>query len=118
MASYEDIKAMSSDVNKDKTSALLLRIFLGLLIVVFLITSVATLIRGYNDKPVNFLWGFYQNRPIDTVVKIVETKLHDTVFIQNETRPISKTKYLHDNTNVKSIDQKGGQTARDITNNN
>lgn len=116
MISYNDFKEILNDIKKDKIMVWFTRILLGVLTISFIVICFATLIRGCNNKPVRFLWGLYESNPKDTLIKNIEIKVYDTVYLKSEKKPIFSTKTLHDKTNVKSINQKGGQTGRDFTN--
>src|SRR5690606_27387217 len=95
------------------------RILLGVLTISFIVVCVATLIRGCNDEPVKFLWGLYENKNTDTITVTKDNTIiiHDTMPVKIEEKSKLSPKYLHDNTDVKSFNQNGGQTTRDIINN-
>lgn len=123
MLSYSDLKQIWNDVKNDKIMKWAARtLFLGL-VLCFCVTSIAALIRGLNDKPVNFLWGLYSSSEKDTV----QIKKIDTFYIY---KGIDNTKSDNNFATQKSNQEKknigseiqnyapnyGYQAGRDINN--
>jgi hypothetical protein len=82
MLTYNESKEIHNDIKKDPVTLLIFRIFLGLLLIVFLIVCILFFVDGYNGKHVTLLWGLAErNTPKihpDTVYSTI-TK-HDTVY--------------------------------------
>jgi len=105
------------ELTKDKIAIWIIRLFLLVILLFFIIFSIRTCQKDKKGEPVNYLWGLYKTNKVDTIVVIK----HDTIFriLKQAVNPITKseTKYYNE-TNISAHDQKGGQTAREIINNN
>lgn len=111
MGRYAEVKEIYQDIKQDKPMMVLLRILLGIIVVLALIITYKAL-----SEPINIL-GIELNKDKvkhDTLIKMV----HDTVKIDVASHPSDKPQKVTANgkTNVQSFDQKGGQTAGEITN--
>ena len=114
MASYKDVKEIYTDIKKDKGMMIMLKILAGVLIVL-----VCNITYKSIFEPVN-LFGIELNKnkiKHDTL----RTTIHDTITIplSNDLgKEKENTKKNQDvKADVKSVNQKGGQTANQINNN-
>jgi voltage-gated potassium channel Kch len=103
------------DIVKDKT---LKGILIFLIFFFFGFVIVMAIIDSRKGRSFSILWGLYKREKVDTINKVQ----YDTVF-KYIPSPLTKTTSnpkINNNgqTNVTSNNQSGGQTAKEITNNN
>lgn len=104
-----------SDLLKSKPAITIISI---IAFIILIVSSTLMFIDMANNKPFVWLWGAYRQNPKDSFIVIQ----HDTVY---KYLPASEIKSptvtnikAHEQTNVSSQNQKGGQTAGSITNDN
>jgi len=115
MSIYSDLKEIYNDIKNDKFMMIIVRILGSVLIGLFIIITYKAIF-----EPVN-ICGIELNKnkvKHDTIIITV----HDTITLTKEAPKQNENSKLNRNnvngkTDVKSINQKGGQTANQINNN-
>ena len=91
------------------------RIILSLILIILIIV---VLVGLFTTKPIE-IWVLKFNEKETKIIKdTVSTIKYDTIYLDRKENAILNPQKMHDQTNVSSVNQKGGQTAREITNNN
>lgn len=90
------------------------RIILSLILIILIIVVAVGLLT---TKPIE-IWILKFNEKDTKIIKdTVSVIKYDTIYLDKKENVILKPQKMKDQTNVSSVNQKGGQTARDITNN-
>jgi hypothetical protein len=114
MPTYQDFKDFYNDFKNDPVMIKIFRALGIMAILIILVAGIGAWWRGCHEKPVSFLWGFYQSNPKDTINKI-SVVYKDTCTVKNGNLP--QRTYKDNAHHIESHGQKGGQTADQITNN-
>jgi len=90
------------------------RIILSLILIILIIVVAVGL---FTTKPIE-IWVLKFNEKDTKIIKdTISIIKYDTVYLNKKENVILKSEKMNDQTNVSSVNQKGGQTAREITNN-
>lgn len=119
MLSYRDIKEIWNDIKNDKMMKMIARIFSVCVFIAFIITFIIFLSDGSKGKHSKYFFGLWERNIPKGYPDTIEVNMpvHDTIYIYGKKNPKLENKSSQ-NAEVISNSQSGGQTAKEITNNN